>query len=380
MRLSQIIYAFIALIPNTLQYVDNEAADWLGLWEHELGANCSNYLTRVYTPFCSLGRTLHPDECSPMGLDVFFKAILFRGIDNREQVLTMMVEVKLSWTLRCNNFQLPFNNVFFKINEQKYWRPILQHTNAAANILPEQMVASTRFFYEHPERYERPVIVWDLKTVLTSTANLDLHIFPFDMHNLEVNFEIGPASFLRIDSIEAITDETFVPKDFGWTAGQFQCEASNSSAKFTCRNQFQRTPDFYVYVLLIPCCLFTSLQLFSMFLEPHKSDRSDIAVTLLLALTLLHSEITSFIPVKPGRTFIGNYSEMCTMLAWFCTVYSMVACGITSGHYKLWWMTKSFRHIPRCRYLDMLMFTICLTIFMAINIYALSVAKEANFI
>lgn len=100
---------------------------------------------------------------------------------------------------------------------------------------------------------------------------------------------------------------------------------------------------------------------------------------ILLALTVAQSDVLDGVPQTSQRILFAEYILLLTALTGLITLYDMAVCSFPRLHISLDQINRvSVRYqVPRiklARALDIVAFTIALSIFAVINLYAMNVA------
>ena len=65
---------------------------------------------------------------------------------------------------------------------------------------------------------------------------------------------------------------------------------------------FRRRPDFYIFYLILPCCLLSFLSLTVFYLPPDCGEKLTLSITNLLALVVFQQMISETMPPSPDAS------------------------------------------------------------------------------
>lgn len=90
--------------------------------------------------------------------------------------------------------------------------------------------------------------------------------------------------------------------------------------------QLRRRPNYYLLNLVAPCVILTILEVACIFLPPEEAERSTFAITVLLAFTVLQSQVLANVPRTSQSILLTNYILAQTIFSMVCTIYSTAMC------------------------------------------------------
>ena len=170
---------------------------------------------------------------------------------------------------------------------------------------------------------------------------------------------------------EGWNDETSNWALLNHTTDMHTDNVGNSFASVTFK--FQRRPTFYTWNLFCPGILLTILELNSFSISPDSADRTSYAVTVMVAMFIVHSQILSYLPKSPEPILAANYVMAEMIIGTCCTVYS----GFLS-----WWISKAIFLRKKVEFrsfkfrlfiaIDCIVFVIFVTAVVLLNIISLS--------
>ena len=369
------------------------------VWE-----NCPNHRSYVYSPRCIWNSGFPLFNCETIPVQVNFIPKQFQWIDDKLQEFTVLLKIKVTWPLYCDDLEHPDQAISVNIDtdrsDYKFWSPKLLHMNAVTSV--DLNFPTRQMLFINPKNSTTPssfrMVMYGL---LTSKISMKFNDFPFDQQLTEIVISLYQNTFINyiseIDLTVRPESSFFMPKGMIWefsepvpncTVNELENYATfrNRKAEASvgiCQMLFKRKSQHYIYSYLLPCFFLTSVQLISFCIPGSATDRPVFTVTLLLSLTLVQGEVQSIVPVKEERTFLTDYTQFCMLLSWLCTVYNLVICGFQTSFPEYFNKMENFSKlskftISKSRLFDLVAFTISSILFFAINAYALTVAISNN--
>ena len=305
----------------------------------------------------------------------------FNDIVDQDETLSVSGSVRFWWPIDCdtstftnknnstwldfggNHFKI-FNGSMVKLLPCEMWQPEIYLANAIDSISLRAPKFTSRFYAKLKQGQ------WSVKQQFYGkfiiSCQFDYWQFPFDRQSCSLVFRFQEDDFATgFDSLEFRFNADWIDSDDGWDFLESRHDLFNESDKHSTAEfklTFQRRPEFFISTIAVPVGLMTGLALLSLLLPTTaNADRPAFAVTLLLALTVMQEQILSRIPVKPGRIFLVNYTDFCSVLAWLCTVHAIA--------------TFYMHSIGKCsKRVDRAVCILLTAAFVAINAYAIVVA------
>ena len=353
----------------------------------DLLRNCSHSQAFVYSPSCPRGNIFqissNRSTCQVMDVALTMEFQRFFFIDDTHENFVVSAQLTAQWKVPCPGIVVGDNEFSFRVDETEFWRPSLIHVNAIEDLTMETKYG--RFFVlkltsDEPDSLR---FYWQKIGIFKSQCSLKFQKFPFDAQECSIQIllkEIVDTVRLKIVNSSSFgTDATndpfsrdIITESSSWILTDFSFvdvyeliySGNRSYALFTLC--FQRRPEFYIFNFISPCCLLNLLSLIVFAIEVSNPDRLMLAVTLLLSLTVTHTEICQHVPPVPQRNLLSNYADLAILHCWTTMIYfsAMIFC---SQRYT--WLVKNSKMIETIAFLWFL-FQI-----LAINIYLIVTAS-----
>lgn len=358
----------------------------------ELISNCSDHFGSEHlSPSCP-----GTHVCSILQITIEFHPQRFIVLDAISETLEMSAVLGLLWTVPCNQYNLRGSaHQFYVPESMDIWLPHVHHRNAVGDFGMSNGFSSrlTGTFQDIDTNKRGIDFIWLRTGGFVSACDLDLDKFPFDNQICSVTFLLQDVqgTLSQVTLFQPTSD--FIPSGSEWiltnnsvSKGFAAFRGNKSVVNFN--YSFKRKPEFYIYTLMVPSFVLTCLELAGFLLPADLPDRSSFSVTTLLAFTVLQSQIVNRIPPKPQRSFLANYTDMCSILAWLCTLYTLGSCAMARTYPQ--WYRDTFKMkvahpaaktlgLTRARAIDLFAFLAAFGLFIAINVYAIHVAQEGGF-
>ncbi|KAM7387951.1 hypothetical protein PAMP_024155 [Pampus punctatissimus] len=234
------------------------------------------------------------------------------GVNEKDQSLTTFLWQVLEWDIEGLSWDKEeCGSERVSVPREKLWTPDIR----IAEFMEEDKSPKTPYVYLYNTGH-----VFDDKPVrVTSSCQLEIYTFPFDIQNCSLTFE----SFLHfaadIEMIEGTTAAEILrgSREVIQTNGEWELAGINvaptslilQEARYSEIKYFiilRRRPILYVVNLLIPSCFLSTLDIFTFLLPPHSVDRCSIKVTLILGYTVFLLIMNDLLPVTGYSTPLLN--------------------------------------------------------------------------
>ena len=189
------------------------------------------------------------------------------------------------------------------------------------------------------EKYKTKVIInhdgsssWYSPASFTSTCKINVKLFPFDWQTCIMKF----GSWTYGGDLLTMTSESdFADTSKYVTNGEWdlvEMRAQLNKMKYNCCTYFfydvtyyltiKRKPLYYIFNLIVPCALISSLTLIKFFLPPESGEKIGLGITVLLAMTVFLLIVADSLPsTSENIPLLGSYF----IAIMFDTALSLVA-------------------------------------------------------
>ena len=352
----------------------------------DLSLNCSQFEVSAYTPNCPYGSHRDPSSdksnCKSIIILTSFQFQRFLNIDDTNENFAILAKFTARWWASCPQFQWDGDDLSLKISEQHWWTPGLFHINAVEDQL--MSIQGSRFFFLKRSSDDKSMVqfYWQKVGVFKSNCNLNFDIFPFDEQTCHIRIllkEELEAGHLNVtqssntyanSSIETRPLFDIMSKSSSWTWTESLFEENVEEVYGTNRSvatfslSFKRKSEFYIFNFIVPSFLLNSLSLTAFAIKASDPERLMLAVTLLLSLIVMHSNINEHIPPVPQRNLLSNYADFAILHCWLTLVYF----SIMIFAFRRNWMAVKQNH-GRIEIVAMLWFSLQIV---SINVYLIS--------
>ena len=328
-----------------------------------LNQNCFQVRKSVYTPSCPYGNFIDDDDgddgdslqqsnCQSMDIFTGFEYQRLIYIDDTNENVEILAQFTIQWAVQCPHFRSNFTDWTLAIGEQDWWTPSLFHVNAVDD---QKMANKGSQFYVMRRKVDEPGVIqfkWQKIGTFSSHCYLNLDMFPFDRQICQIRI------FLK-ENIKTGRLQV-IPNSNSYSIGNMQplkCNMMSLTATWACvkasaastyeviygsnqslvafKNEFKRKPDFYTFNFILPCFLLNSLSLASFALDVSDANRLMFAVTLLLALTVMHTDISQYVPPTPHRNLLSNYADFGILHSWITTSYFAIMIFLYGNNFTI---------------------------------------------
>lgn len=193
------------------------------------------------------------------------------------------------------------------------------------------------------EKYKTSVVLhsngyneWNAPASFTSTCKINVANFPFDKQNCSLKF--GSWTF-QGDRLTMTSSETSADLNMYMQNGEWNLLAMPSKLNKVyyncCPHPYfdvtldliiQRKPLYYVFNLILPCALISTLTLILFFLPPESGEKVGLGITVLLAMTVFLLLVAETLPATSddvpllGQYFIATMFVTAMSLVSTCTI------------------------------------------------------------
>ncbi|XP_060602422.1 neuronal acetylcholine receptor subunit alpha-10-like isoform X2 [Ruditapes philippinarum] len=201
-----------------------------------------------------------------------------------------------------------------RIPSDQIWTPDIKLYNYADTRLQERRDALCIVSHDGN-------ISWIPQGIYMSTCNIDVTTFPFDKQNCSMKFGSWThgGSRLNLNFLDGdnkmLTDDYFVANK-AWVV--LEAPGQRNTYKYACCEEqfedltytliFRRSATNYVYILILPCVLLTTLTLVLYWIPPESPTKMSLGMSIYMAFfVLLLMFEANMPPASDGVPILGTY-------------------------------------------------------------------------
>ncbi|XP_007887377.1 neuronal acetylcholine receptor subunit alpha-9 [Callorhinchus milii] len=266
------------------------------------------------TLFEDYTNALRPVEDTDRALNVTLKVTLsqIKDIDERNQILTAYLWIRQIWF-----------DAFLTWDRDKYdgldsiripssylWRPDIVLYNKADDQSGESMETNVVLRYDGR-------VTWDSPAITKSSCVVDVSYFPFDNQRCNLTFGSWTYNGNQVDIDDALDsgDLTDFVENVEWEVHGMPATknviiygcCSDPYPDITYTLILKRRSSFYIFNLLLPCVMISSLAPLGFYLSADSGEKVSLGVTVLLALTVFQLMVAESMPPSDSVPLIGKY-------------------------------------------------------------------------
>ena len=342
------------------------------------------HFIRKKCPMHSLIRTVENyNDTLKMNLD--FVAFRLLGIENYDQRISMIAEVDHVWHCFCCRWD--------NIDRWKHIQVISYHPNgvykpSVVQLNNAESITAIDKLGRHikVDLFRDGTMKWTPLGLFISNCNVRYRQFPFDTQTCQLIFEPWNAiQFVEIEniSVSLADDSYFLDDNDVWYLEKISSSLTTihyedntgydySHAVFTLK--LSRRPFSYTLTIFLPSVDLMLLQVSCFLIPPDHPDRSNFSITVLLASAVLQSIINQDIPSSSELILIVVYLSGQVLIGLVCTIYSVIMCRICYIPPNKFLVSKK----PWVPYLDFFVFSVCLSLVIALHLITLSLMLKKD--
>lgn len=271
---------------------------------------------------------------SPVHVKFSLSLIQIISVNSKSQLLTLNVWIRQKW-----------------INPMLGWNASKYGGIKSVNVHPSKVWIPDVILYNNAddsnggglEKYKTAVILsddgtneWNAPASFTSTCKINVANFPFDKQNCSLKF--GSWTFqgdrLTMESESPSADLKLYLQNGEWNLIAMPAKL-NKVYYNCCRYPYhdvtlnliiKRKPLYYVFNLILPCALISTLTLIKFFLPPESGEKVGLGITVLLAMTVFLLLVAETLPATSddvpllGQYFIATMFVTAMSLVSTCTI------------------------------------------------------------
>ena len=335
---------------------------------------------------CGLAPTAHLPKMDKLHLDtdVFLSVDRLMAIDDVGESFSIRSGIFIVWQLDClkqlyESPKWPKEISYFdNANAQLFWSPTLLHRNSVEHL-------DIRKGQGVQEVYRINMTIGEIQlgyySIFHSTCDMNFYTFPFDIQQCSVWLSTVSKVF-KVQSVDGfLADEQFsVGKNFEWklysNTINATIDANPTGYDLRFLMYFKRRHNYFTINLLAPAVILQLLELSSFLIPPNSPDRATYAITIMLSLYVLRTEMLSYLPKTPEPIVVTFYLLGATVFAMFCALYAAAVCWLIESFPSVR-QQKSFFHkrYSQIGCIEAIFFTFALLFLLILN---LSCATETG--
>ncbi|KAI6215851.1 Ligand-gated ion channel 4 [Aphelenchoides besseyi] len=275
-------------------------------------AKSDETLVRLYrTILRDYNNNIRPSIRHNMPVNVTFSFALTQiiDVDERKEILTSNAWIRQTWIdYRLIWSPLEHNNLtFIHVPFSKVWKPdIILYNNAASEY------AKSLFSTDVIVTYDGNVS-WTMAAIMQSSCGMDVRYYPF-----ETQFASWAYDGTKIDIVlsSSIGDVSNYMTSTEWDLKHIRAE-KNSIVYSCCPEPYpfvdihikiQRRPMFYVFNLILPCVMISSIALLGFYMPSGAGEKVSLGITSLLSTTVFLMLVADEMPpTSDALPLLGIY-------------------------------------------------------------------------
>ncbi|XP_078077598.1 neuronal acetylcholine receptor subunit alpha-10-like [Mustelus asterias] len=270
--------------------------------------------------FANDSRNLRPVLNTDQALNVTLQITLFQIIDmdERNQILTTYLWIRQVWNDAFRHWDKDdYGGIdILHIPSSYLWKPdVILYNNAEDHFASS---TETNVVIRHNGQ-----VTWDSPVIARTSCKLDISSFPFDGQRCPLTFGSWTYSGSDINLVHGLEGAGLsdFEENVEWEVLGMLTEknvvlygcCSEPYPDITVTLTLQRRPSFYIYNLLLPCIMISSLVPLSFYLPADSDEKVSLGVTILLAFTVFQQMVAEIVPPSETLPLIGKY-YIATML------------------------------------------------------------------
>jgi hypothetical protein len=271
---------------------------FLGVSLHHAHAQTSDEVKTLRTTLlASYDKDVLPraDQTDKVAVSVALTLLSINDFDMIKQKLSVTGYLTLEWTDEFMAWDSAASGGIANLSfpQTKLWKPDISLKNSFTKI--EELGGS--FIYMNVD--STGSVVWQPFEVFQTNCDADISYFPFDRQSCNLDFETWSFSTSNI-VIKKVSNAIIVENietNAEWSIEQTKAsdtQGTANSVKFTI--VMRRKPLFPILNIILPVMLMVVLNMFVLVLPAESGEKIGFAVTIMLALAVFLTIISSTIP------------------------------------------------------------------------------------
>ena len=271
-----------------------------------------------------------------------------------------------------------------KLDPYRFWKPALLIRNAMENQFMDRPTTQVMYYNIVEELFYVNFV-----GTFSMYCDLDFYYFPMDTQECSISVASHDATQVVtiINARYHIFTDNFMASNSMWEPIRYWSNITTNvwtpllnfhEAKFTVL--LERKPNWHLLNLFGPSFIFCILELASFLIPSELPDRAAFSVTILLAFTVLQSQIVKSMPATPKPIIIQYYVFFEMLYSMTIAIYSAGIClfrnhfsrfanqiavkGTIKTQWKLWHLIEIIAFIIACGCLVLMN---CFTLITIIN-------------
>ncbi|CAF1025375.1 unnamed protein product [Rotaria sp. Silwood1] len=306
-------------------------------------------LTRILLDPIVYDKTVRPARVHTDVTNISFDLSLAQliDVDEKNQIITTNQWLTMSWLdpkLTWN--PLEWENIsLLHIKYDKIWLPDIVLYNNADNLASLSQISTNVMVSSEG------IVTWLSTGIFKSSCAIDVRYFPFDEQNCTLKFASWTYDSARID----LAQKT----NIGDLSNFMANSGPETFPDLTYIVQMRRRPLFYVFNMILPCFLITSVAFLGFCVPSDSGEKVSIGVTTLLSMTVFLMLVTdSMPPNSDSLPLIGVYYFSAIIIVSIATGMSVASLNLyhRGKHYlhpvPNWMVRLFFIIIPKLLFMN----------------------------
>ncbi|CAJ0949495.1 unnamed protein product, partial [Mesorhabditis belari] len=241
-------------------------------------------------------------------------------------ILLIWTDLRLTWD-PANYSQI--DNIF--VNAGEVWLP--QNTLADSFTVTDVLQDYKRTV----QIFANGTILYVSKVYVETICNLNLGHFPFDAQDCPIRFMVNsyPVNLVSSTGVYASFDVENRTSNSEWHATSIRMtpfldtQASTPFESVIFYIHLKRVPQFYIYVIILPCSTLSVLSIIGMFWNENRVEQQleklSIGLTSLMSMTVLLDIVATSVPKTKVFPLLGIFVLICVFIIGVGCVVLVVA-------------------------------------------------------
>ena len=256
-------------------------------------------------------------------------------IDNAAEEMAFAALLEIKWTnISCSNgdeFANLTKKVKLKPRPNMFWTPSVIIVQSEQNTLMSGDRKESLGLVVHPPRGKTPAQFywnWAIRGVFRFHCDLDLFLFPNDIQNCSIKFQMDETPmFYQFNecSISDFKKEKFTLKNSNWKILNVTCQVKQDFAlasTVVVSFEMARNPRYFMTHMVTPCLLLLVLELCSFALPADGAERTGFTMTIYLAFVFMESIMVTILPQTPRQILVADLIMLQSIFSTIITVYT----------------------------------------------------------
>ncbi|CAF3759175.1 unnamed protein product [Adineta steineri] len=300
----------------------------------EMEMNLTRTLLNAIVYDKSVRPALHHLDVTNVSFDLSLAQLI--DVDEKNQIITTNQWLTMKWPdpkLKWNPAH--WDNVkLLHIKYDKVWLPDIVLYNVNADNLASLSQISTNVMVS-----SEGIVTWLSTGIFRSSCSIDVRYFPFDEQNCTLKFASWTYDSARIElSANSLTgDLSNFMENSEWEI--VRLHVKKNVVKYSCcpetfpdltyTIQMRRRPLFYVFNMILPCFLITTVAFLGFCVPSDSGEKVSIGVTTLLSMTVFLMLVAdSMPPNSDSLPLIGVYYFSAIIIVSIATAMSVASLNV----------------------------------------------------